>query len=70
MKFPKTATKKEKKFLKELYIQNLTNSVTEHEKRIIDMEKSIKRTREAIRETKAHIKHYQELIKDAEDTVI
>lgn len=70
MKFPEKATKKEKKFLKELYIENLTTSVTDHQKRIEDMRVTIKNYQRAIVETKANIKHYQELIKDAEDTVI
>ena len=70
MKFPKGTTKREKRLAKELYIENLTTSITNHEKRIIDMEKSIKNTRMAINETKKHIKKYKVNLKDAEDTKV
>lgn len=68
MKFPKGATKAEKQFVKELYIENLNRSVTDHQKRITDMLETIKNYRNVINETKKHIRKYKALIKDAENT--
>lgn len=70
MKFPKGTTKRQKRLAKELYIENLTTSITDHEKRIVGMERTIKDTRKAISETKKHILHYRDLIKDAENTKV
>jgi hypothetical protein len=70
MKFPKGATKEEKQFVKEEYIENLANSVIAHENLIKDILETIKNYRRTITVTKKHIRKYKALIKEAEKTKV
>jgi len=70
MKFPENVTKREKRILKKIWIENLTNAVSEHEERVKNMEETIKNFKDKIAITKKHIREYKALVKDAEDTKV
>jgi peptidoglycan hydrolase CwlO-like protein len=62
--------KSHKKLSRQEYIEHLTETIIAHQLRITDMLESIKDTRKAINETKKHIRKYQALLKDAENTEV
>jgi peptidoglycan hydrolase CwlO-like protein len=70
MNFPKGATQQEKREYKNIWVESLTKTIIDHERNVKNMEETIKNYKDKIATTKKHIKEYQTLLKDAEDTKV
>jgi hypothetical protein len=70
MNFPENATKKDKIFLKKLWIDTLTGNLKDYEKTVKDFEAQIEASKKIVAENKDRIKRTKLAIKDAEDTEV